>query len=107
MSLSSPIHGVSNKVLDVPHFISQSNYTQKTIKIIGAHNGKMLLLRIIDNNELMLILGQVGLSKGLPQRVGRGIRVVTHRIKPLAGARNRNKHPLKLFSIILDPAFYY
>ena len=36
------------------------------IKLLGsgALNGEMLLVRIIENNKIMLILGQVRLSKG-------------------------------------------
>ena len=57
--------------------------------------------------KLMLFIGQVRLSKGylcpalLEKRIGEG----PAGLWPHAGAINREKHPLKLFSIILDPAF--
>ncbi len=40
----------------------------------------------------------------MPRRERKGIRIGRHRVRALAGARNRKKHPLKLFSIILIPA---
>ena len=41
----------------------------------GALSGKMLLLRIIENNKLMIILGQVRLSEGwlCPAGLGTGL----------------------------------
>ena len=41
----------------------------------GALPGKMLLVRSIENNKLMLILGQVRLSKGklCPAGLGKGL----------------------------------
>ncbi len=51
----------------------------------------------------MHIIGQVKLSKG--QLCPAGIRIGPLRVR--AGARNRKKHPLKIFSIILDPKSFF
>ncbi len=40
------------------------NFQSKEKEKSGALPGKMLLVRIIKNNKLMLILGQVRLSEG-------------------------------------------
>ncbi len=51
----------------------------------------------------MLILGHVRFSKDQLYPVGLGNGLDGNP----AGARNRKKHPLNFFSIILDPAFYH
>ena len=49
----------------------------------GALSGKMLLVRIIENNKIYAYLGQFGLSKrlALPLRVIKGIRIEPCRMK--------------------------
>ena len=54
----------------------------------------------------MFILGQVRLSKGLPCRVRKGIRMGPRKLEPSAGAINRKNILLTYISIILDPEFY-
>ena len=40
----------------------------------------------------------------MPRRVRKWIRIVTRKVRAPAGARIMKKHPLNLFSIIIDPA---
>ncbi len=72
----------------------------------GALSGKMLLVRIVKNKKIDDYLGQVRLSKVqlCPARLEKMIRIGPRRVKAPVGSRNRNKHHLKSFSIILDPA---
>ncbi len=51
-------------------------------------------------------LGQVSLSKGYlcPAGLANGLGLGLTGLGPLAGVRNRKKHPISLFSMILDPA---
>ena len=49
-----------------------------------------LFVRIIENKKIVLISGQVRLSKYcLPHRVGKGIRIGPRRVEAFAGAQNR------------------
>ncbi len=72
----------------------------------GELHGKMLLVRIIENDN-MLILGLVRLSKGkfFPTGLVLGfiIRTTTRRVRAPPGIRPLLPY---LFSKILDPTFY-
>ena len=63
----------------------------------------MLLFKIIENNEIDAYFRLGWLIKGwlCPAGLGRGLGECPE------GAVNRKKHPLNLFSIILDPAFHH
>ncbi len=54
-------------------------------------SGKMLFVRIVEINKLMLIFGQVRLSKGYlcPARLEKGFGYGPAGLKPHAVARNR------------------
>ncbi len=75
----------------------------------------MLLVRIIENNKRMLILGQVQKRLAFPGKIRKGIRIGPRRLEPPARARNtknflQNNFNNHIFSIeprnAPDPILY-
>ncbi len=65
----------------------------------GAICGKMLLVRIVENNKIDDYIGQVGLSKPYftPPGLRKGLEYSSEGLEPSTGARNRKNNPSYYF----------
>ena len=98
----SPLFHKFNKLIKIVFCFSPSFQLFKYSSIIEFFDlvhflVKCCLQALLKIINLMLMLGQVRVSKG---------RLCPARLEPPAGARSRRNHIPNLFQINLDPAFY-